>query len=681
LKLWIKHGRSAIAVLFLASCSHCSSDKSTGPPSATGPVASIAVSAGASSSMFIGASITLTASAHNAAGAPLTGQTFAWSSSNPLVASVSATGVVTGVSAGVASISAAVDTIAGQTTVIVSASAAQLSCSGVTPLSLNVGDVHPLTGLERSSLCIGGGAGTEYALIAFNSSLDTGATASTVALTATSTVAAVNAPTPQVLAGSAPFAAQRVRRDVGFEMRMRAMERRELNPRFAAARAWFANRSRQGSSRRGISAILNVPDNAPVGTLVSLNGNATSACSAPQARGARITAISSHAIVVVDTLAPANGFTTAEYQNFAATFDTLMYPIDTLNFGVPTDIDNNGHVVLFFSPIVNQLSSNLSGSYVGGFFFSRDLFPLTTTVVGSDTLSGCAGSNLGEMFYLPVVDAAQQYNRFFPDTVTVRIQLLSTIVHEFQHLINAGRHLYVNTTSNSLEESWLDETEAMLAQELLYYHVSGFAPKQKLTYATISTGANSNGTQLAITNADLIGNLQDVSVYIQTTESSTPFNNTENIQTLGAGWQFMRYMLDHTSGGAQSTYSRAIDNGLVPGFANLSNVFSMSLPTLAAAYQSWAIAQYVDGTGLTSNPAYSNPSWNFRSVLEGVFNQSEYQLVTRPLLPASPVSVPLRGGGASYMRFRVNPGVTAQIVPTGNAVASTAVTYALVRTF
>jgi hypothetical protein len=383
----------------------------------------------------------------------------------------------------------------------------------------------------------------------------------------------------------------------------------------------------------------------------------------------------------VDTLAPANGFTTADYQNFAATFDTLIYPIDTLNFGVPTDIDNNGHIVLFFSPIVNQLSSSSSGSYVGGFFFSRDLFPLTTTVVGSDTLSGCAGSNLGEMFYLPVVDPAQQYNDFFPDTVTVRVHLLTTLVHEFQHLINAGRHLYVNTTATSLEESWLDESQAMLAQELLYYHVSGFAPKQKLTYATISTGANSNGTQLSIANGDLIESLQDVSVYIQTTESSTPFNNTENIQTLGSGWQFMRYMLDHTTTGAQYTYSRAIDNGLVPGFANVSNVFSMSLPTLATTYQSWAIAQYVDGTGLSSNTAYSNPSWNFRSVIDGIFNLSEYQLVTRPLLPATPVSVALRGGGASYMRFRVNSGVTAQIVPTGNVVASTAVTYALVRTF
>ncbi len=677
----MKRGYSLIASLLVALCGGCHGDKSTGPPSATGPVASISVSAGGSSSVFIGASITLTAAARNSTGATLTGQTFALSSSNPMVASVSSSGVVTGVSAGVASISAGIDTIVGQTTVIVSASAAQLSCSGVTPLALNVGDVHQLTGLERSSLCIGGGAGSEYALIAFNASLDTSTTASTVALTATGTVSAINPPTPQVIAGGSPVAAQRARRDVGFEMRMRAMERRELNPRFTAARAWYANRSRENNGRKGISAILNVPNNATVGTVVSLNGNATSACSAPQPRAARITAISNHAIIIVDTLAPANGFTAADYQNFAATFDTLIYPIDTLNFGVPTDIDNNGHVVLFFSPIVNALSSNSSGSYVGGFFFSRDLFPLTTTVVGSDTLSGCAGSNLGEMFYLPVVDPDSVYNRFFPDTVTVRVHLLTTLVHEFQHLINAGRHLYVNTSSTSLEESWLDESQAMLAQELLYYHVSGFAPKQKLTYATISTGANSNGTQLSIANGDLIESLQDVSVYIQTTESSTPFNNTENIQTLGSGWQFMRYMLDHTATGAQYTYSRAIDNGVVPGFANVSNVFSMSLPTLATTYQSWAIAQYVDGTGLTSNTAYSNPSWNFRSVIDGIFNLSEYQLLTRQLLPATPVSVALRGGGASYMRFRVNSGVTAQIVPTGNVVASTAVTYALVRTF
>jgi len=670
----MRNRRSIAVMALLTLCCACSGG-GTGPGDVTGPVASIAVDAATTTSVFIGSTISLVASAHNSSGATIGGQTFTWSSSNPLVATVSSAGVVTGVAAGVASISASIGSIVGQNTIAVSASAAQLSCASVTPLALNVGDVHQFTGLERSSLCINGGAGSEYALVAFNSSLDTSTTAQSVSLQATNTIQVVNGPTPQLIAGPR-VSSQLVPRNVDFEMRMREMERRELNPRFAAARAWYAGRSRSFAAPRGISAIVGVPPTPVVGSVISLNGNATSACGTPQPHGATIVAVSTRAIIAVDTLVPPNGFTNADYQNFAAAFDTLIYPLDTLNFGAPTDIDGNGRVLLFFSQLVNQLSLPGQGSYVGGFFFGRDLFPLTSTA----TLAACAGSNVGEMFYLPVVDATSQYNGFFNDKPTVTSQVYATIVHEFQHLINAGRHLYVNTNATRLEESWLDESQAMLAQELLYYRVSGFAPKQKLTWVTISTGANANGAQLDLVKAYLVQGLELLNSYLSSPETSTPYSNTENLQTLGAGWQFMRYLLDNTTG-TQSTFSRAIDNGVVSGFANLSNVFSTSLPALASTYQSWAIAQYVDGTGVSSNPAYANPSWNYRSVLPNALSLTSYPLRIRPLTPAVPVSVALRGGAASFIRFRVNAGLTAQVTPANEIAASTLVTYALVRTF
>ncbi len=670
-----RHGRSIAALTLLAfycACSGGGSGGSTGPK----PVASVSVGSSTTTSVFIGADITLNAAAFDASGGPVAGQTFTWSSSNPLVATVSSTGLVTGVAGGVATISAAVGSVKGQTTVSVSASPTQLLCSSVTPLALNVGEVHQLSGLERSSLCVNGGAGTEYALIAFNTSLDTTTTASPVSLVATNTGFTVNAPNP-VLIDAGPHNAPRiVPRDVEFETRLRATERRELNPMFGAARDWYANRSRAIARPRGFSAITGLGTTPAIGSPVSLNGNGNSACSNVQPHGATIVAVSNNAIVAVDTLAPPNGFTTADYQNFAATFDTLVFPLDTLNFGAPTDIDNNGRVLLFFSQLVNQLSPAGASSYVGGFTFSRDLFPLVNT----GNLAACAGSNMGEMFYLPVVDAAQLYNGFFKSKDTVTAQIFTTIVHEFQHLINGGRHLYVNKTSTRLEESWLDESQAMLAQELLYYRVSGFAPKQKLTWPAISTGANANGTQLGIVKSYLVQGLGALNSYLLFPETSTPYNNTENLQTLGAGWQFLRYLLDQ-SPGTSATYTRAIDNGVVTGFANLENVFALAPSGLTALYQSWAIAQYVDGTGLPAAAAYSNPSWNFRSVLPNALNLQAYPLKVRQIATGIPASFALRGGAAAYLRFRVSAGLTGQITPANNNPASTAVGYFLVRTF
>jgi uncharacterized protein YjdB len=82
------------------------------------PVASVSVSP-STSLLAIGATAQLTASAFDAAGAPLTGRPVVWSSSNATVATVSATGLVTAVTAGTATITASVDGRLGSATVLV----------------------------------------------------------------------------------------------------------------------------------------------------------------------------------------------------------------------------------------------------------------------------------------------------------------------------------------------------------------------------------------------------------------------------------------------------------------------------------------------------------------------------------------------------------------------------------
>src|ERR1035437_4325674 len=116
----MRNRRSIVGMVLLTLCCACSGG-GTGPGDVTGPVASIAVDAATTTSVFIGSTISLVASAHNSSGATIGGQTFTWSSSNPLVATVSSAGVVTGVAAGVASISASIGSIVGQNTVAVSA--------------------------------------------------------------------------------------------------------------------------------------------------------------------------------------------------------------------------------------------------------------------------------------------------------------------------------------------------------------------------------------------------------------------------------------------------------------------------------------------------------------------------------------------------------------------------------
>ena len=52
----------------------------------------------------------------------------------------------------------------------------------------------------------------------------------------------------------------------------------------------------------------------------------------------------------------------------------------------------------------------------------------------------------------------------------------AVIAHEFQHLINAGRRMYVNNALD-FEDTWLDEGLAHVAEELLFYREAGLRPK------------------------------------------------------------------------------------------------------------------------------------------------------------------------------------------------------------
>jgi uncharacterized protein YjdB len=87
------------------------------------PVATVSVTPG-SASLAVGGTVDLNAVARDASGRILTGRAVTWATSNPAVATVSGTGLVTGVTGGVATITATSEGKSGTSTVTVSAPAA-----------------------------------------------------------------------------------------------------------------------------------------------------------------------------------------------------------------------------------------------------------------------------------------------------------------------------------------------------------------------------------------------------------------------------------------------------------------------------------------------------------------------------------------------------------------------------
>jgi hypothetical protein len=314
-----------------------------------------------------------------------------------------------------------------------------------------------------------------------------------------------------------------------------------------------------------LSPIPNPSGPVALGDLVSLNVNGEDACTNAVYHTARVVAISNRAIILSDTLNPKNGFSTADYQRFATRFDTLVYPLDVANFGEPLDIDKNGHIAILFTRAVNELTPPRSNSYVGGFVFSRDLFPTTATA----RAQACAASNQGEYFYMLAPDPSGVVNSNVRTTGFVDSATVPVLAHEFQHLINASRRLYVNNAA-TFEDKWLDEGLAHIAEELLFYRESGLVPRSNLDYPGIRA---TNATRVSF-SSDMGGNLSRYRSYLTASAANSPYALDDSLPTRGATWSLLRYAVDRVNAadsftaGTGQTVAGSGSVDLTPGTTN-----------------------------------------------------------------------------------------------------------------
>ena len=664
----IHRGRAVLRVLTSAAVTaFAACSDSTGPSTPT-PAAIAAVS-GAGQSGLVGSTLTspVVFEVTTAADAPVSGVTVTFAVTSgaatltPTTAVTDANGaastqVTLGAAAGSVEITA---TVQGASLVArVTATATTIASSDCSSSStmLTLGQV--IAGIAATSVCVSGGtAGGDFALVPFNSALD-GASRASVTFQASGVGAtAVASVTPltgtfNLLAGTS-LATSQSRTLASLDLtraldaKLRATEARELAPRIAGARAWMAKRTRASTGMVPGLSLSVIPSTANVGDLVALNANATSACSSPIMRTGRIAAVSSRAIVVADTANPASGYTDADYQSIASTFDNLVDPTDTRAFGSPTDIDGNGHVVLFFTRAVNELTPANSDSYVSGFFYARDLFPSTPTA----DFQACASSNGGEMFYLMVPDPSGVVNgnRFAKSAVTSVV--IATLGHEYQHLINASRRMYVNAAATGFEETWLDEGLSHVAEELLFLARTGLKPRANIDATLLRTSS----AYVDAFNDEAISNFSRLGQYLAAPTSNSPFADNDELATRGATWSFLRYAADHIGSDDGTTWFQLV-NSTSSGVANLTQVFGSGLTTLV---RDWATSVFADDI-TTTDARFQQPTWNMRSIFGALQSNGAYPLSTTTL-GTSGATVSVTGGSAAFLRFGVAAGQTATI--------------------
>ena len=435
-------------------------------------------------------------------------------------------------------------------------------------------------------------------------------------------------------------------RDEAFESRLRDRERAELTPLFASAR------------RINAISVPALPTSVSVGDVVSINVNAEDPCLSPIMHPARVVAIGSKALILNDTLNPKPGFSTADYQRFAARFDTLVYPMDVAAFGEPTDIDKNGHIAIVFTRAVNELTPRNSSSYVGGLTFSRDLFPQ----VGTPRAQACPSSNEGEFFYLMAPDPLGTINGNRRSNAFVDSNSTGVIAHELVHLINASRKLYVNTAAPKFEEKWLDEGLAHEAEELLFYRQAGLSPRSNITYQALVSSTRIRSAYLN----DMSGNQGRYGDYLSSPADGSPYRAGDSLSTRGAAWSLLRYLVDRTSASDGNAWSRLVNNTAV-GVANLQSVFGDVAPLL----RDWNVSHVMDDAP-NASVEHSQKSWNWHSIFGGVDGIAA--LYPLPLNAMSPSTSTYAGavvpGGAAYYSFTVPANGTATLTLGGQSGAA-----------
>jgi hypothetical protein len=604
-------------------------------------------------------------------GNPIAGKTVAWTSLTPAIASVDATGLVRGLAAGTATIQATVDGVAGTTNIAVIAPV--FTCTaGPTIVDVAVGEVRVLSS-QASAGCakvsaVGAVERGDYVIIAASLSGGIADVLSTFILKSddgeivpTNSVQTSSSILAQVLAPSAS-AEQLGSVQLSFERKLRRMERAQLDIRAAHA-GYLARRLNRDLRYSVTSTIPAVGDK----TTFKVPGQ-DSACTKFTTITATVQYISNRAILYLDDAAPTGGFAATDYQQIGDEFDTVIFPTDTSYFGSPLDDDNNGRVIILYTPEVNKLTpAGSTGAFVGGFFFAGDLFPL----------SACPQSNLAELFYLLAPDPTGTINNHPRSVKDVRQGTRGTIAHEFQHMINASERIR-SPVPQELEDVWLDEALAHFAEDAVGRVVRGIGEFENADFSRVR-GASSDDYF-----AFFYQNFARFQEWLKRPPGLAPISALadSSLGVRGAAWSLLHYTADqYAPGGNVKAWTKQLAAGLdgstaIYGATNLTR-HSGNVP-IDSLLAGWLVANYADDTGIPVATKYTYRVYNMRSQ-QGPITQpvGTYPLSITTITGASFNSggLQVRSGTGSYFQISRGGGSVARTFRLLNDDATTAASF------
>jgi hypothetical protein len=619
----------------LAILAACSSDP-TDPSDVS--VVSVAVSTPLTT-ITVGATVQLTANPLDGQGRTVSGAAVSWSSSSAAIASVSNTGLVTGVAEGAVTIRATAGGKTGEVDLTVDAN----RCT--TPLSLAAGDVHILSGADAVS-CITLAATTTPSDFLFVTANARPAQDDLVQYSVSLQQSALSNITSAIQSAELDprviLERQAIEQRDAFETNLRVREREILDRAIPRLRGRMPANEAPGARMPSMALGAAVPVVGDTLTIRVPNAANSSPCTNFTSVRAAVKAVSQQAILVQDVAAPANGFTTSDYQAIGSEFDNLIYGTDTLWFGRPTDRNADGKIVVLYTPEVNKLTPQGSAGFTAGFFFGADVFRRQEL---QDAGINCPQTNEMEIFYLLSPDPTGTINSNVRTVATVRQNTRGTIAHELQHMISLGVRIF-NPASKGTEVFWLNEAMSHFAEEAVGRAIRGFGDFQQLSFADVDP----NPQQQDDYNAFFRQNLSRFTLWMQRPDTASPISAraASQLAPRGAGWALLRYAIDRYSGGNARALTRNLAAGPDTSIVNFR--FHLGNPQFDDVISGWLVANFTDDLGVTNlNSRYSYTSWNMRDAMAKK-NNNNFPLAVAPL-PASQIATRSLSGSGNYFRL------------------------------
>ncbi len=499
----------------LVVLSACKASDSTGPTAA----AHVQIVPAQQTLTSVGATQQFTAQVLDDGGTPISGASLAWSSSNPAILKVDATGLATALAEGDAQVLAQSSGVTGNADVSVDVP----DCVAPQTVQLAVGGVlvtDPPSG-TRCALTLPSSANGRYrvAIVRVAQTLD--ATTADATFSSTPLGAVTGAPVAEL---QTPYS--------GPMLGVREMETLRQASVIADATERVDARLRAGEDEllRRLGPLhphaVELPSTGPRAvsparrTFLARLPSDIQCAPTPTAVPAVLLAQSADIAIYQDSAQAANTPVDTTYARQMINFyDSYGRSTDESYFGSIPDHDGNGQVVVFATP---QVSGNIAAFVWGG---------------DQLTKADCPASNEMELVYFNSGLINQIANNQF--------QALETLAHEVKHVISF--HERITGRVFTTQPTWVEEGTAEIAGEIASRKAWALEKNGTPINAVVNAGSfTKSGSSVAFTpgNFGIYLRLLRAEQYLSAQPNSLTFATSAAYSIYGSGWHFHRFVGD-----------------------------------------------------------------------------------------------------------------------------------------